>query len=223
MTDLEIRQQICEIGRRMYQNGFAAANDGNITVKVSEDVFWATPTGVSKGFMTTDMLIKVDGAGQVLEGRRSPSSELKMHLRVYRERPDAGAVVHAHPPKATGFAVAGIPLDQYITSEAIVLLGSVPIAEYGTPSTEEVPDAISKHLRHHDAMLLENHGALTIGHDLINAYYKMETLEHFAKICMNARQLGGAKELSMERIEQLMAVRKKLKIPGRHPGYRKYS
>lgn len=223
MNELEIKRQICEVGRRMYMKDFVAANDGNITVKVGNNEFLATPTGVSKGFMTTDMIIKVNAKGEVLEGTLRPSSELKMHLRVYAERPDAGAVVHAHPPTATGFAVAGIPLDQYITSEAIVILGSVPIAPYATPSTNEVPESISRYLPNHDAILLENHGALTIGHDVMSAYFKMESLEFFAKISITAAQLGGAKELSRDRIERLIELRRKLNIPGRHPGYKKYS
>lgn len=218
MSDYEIKKEICEIGKRIYNKGFVAANDGNITVKVNDNEFWATPTGVSKGYMTPDMLIKVDRDGRVLEGTWKPSSELKMHLRVYKERPDAGAVVHAHPPTATGFAIARIPLDQYIMPEAIISLGTVPIAEYGTPSTDEIPDAVSKYLQDHDAILLENHGALTVGTDLLNAYFKMETLEFYAKLSLIARQLGGAQELSGEQVEKLMEIRKKMNIKGRHPG-----
>ncbi|MDK2800506.1 MAG: L-fuculose-phosphate aldolase [Clostridiales bacterium] len=221
MSDFEIKQEICEIGRRMYQKGFVAANDGNITVKVKDNEFWATPTGVSKGYMTPDMLIKVDGEGKVLEGTWKPSSELKMHLSIYKERPDVGAVVHAHPPTATGFAIAGIPLDKYTMPEAIIFLGSVPIAEYSTPSTDEVPEVVRKYLPDHDAILLENHGAITVGHDLINAYFKMETLEFFAKVSLVAKQLGSERELSPDRVEKLMEIRKKMNISGRHPGYRK--
>lgn len=217
-SDYEIKKEICEIGKRIYNKGFVAANDGNITVKVKDNEFWATPTGVSKGYMTPDMLIKVNAEGKVLEGTWKPSSELRMHLRVYRERPDVGAVVHAHPPTATGFAIAGIPLDKYTMPEAIIFLGSVPIAEYGTPSTDEIPDAISKYLQNHDAVLLENHGALTVGHDLLSAYFKMETLEFFAKISLVARQLGGEKELNCNQVEKLMEIRKKFNVPGKHPG-----
>jgi L-fuculose-phosphate aldolase len=219
-SEFKIKQDICEIGRRMYEKNFVAANDGNITVKVNDNEFWATPTGVSKGFMTPDMLIKVNMEGKVLEGTWKPSSELKMHLRVYKERPDVGAVVHAHPPTATGFAVAGIPLNKYIMPEAVIFLGSVPIAEYGTPSTDEVPNAISKYLQTHDAILLQNHGALTVGQDLFSAYFKMETLEFYARVSLIARQLGGEKELSPDQVEKLMEIRKKFNIPGRHPGYK---
>jgi len=219
-SDFEIKKEICEIGRRIYQNGFVAANDGNITVKISDNEFWATPTGVSKGYMTPDMLIKVDGNGKVLEGTWKPSSELKMHLRVYKERPDVRSVVHAHPPTATGFAIAHIPLDKYTMPEAIISLGSVPIAPYGTPSTDEIPDAVSKYLQNYDAVLLENHGALTVGADLMTAYFKMESLEFYAKLTLVARQLGGEKELSCENLEKLMEVRKKFNLPGKHPGCR---
>ena len=129
----EIKKEICEIGRRIYEKGFVAANDGNISVKVGPNEFYCTPTGVSKGYMTPDMIIRIDGEGKKIEGKLNPSSEIKMHLRVYRDRPDVNAVVHAHPPTATAFAVANIPLDKYILPEAILTVGTVPICEYGTP------------------------------------------------------------------------------------------
>ena len=149
--------------------------------------------------MNPQMIIKVNMDGEVLSGDLKPSSELKMHLRVYKERPDVRSVIHAHPPTATGFAVAGIPLVRCILPEVIISLGSIPIAEYGTPSTEEIPDAIMKYLTDCDAVLLANHGALTVGTDLFNAYFKMETLEHFAKISLVARQLGGNKSFPKNR------------------------
>ena len=213
-----IKELICEIGRRIYTNGYVAANDGNISVKISDNELYTTPTGISKGFMTTDMIIKVDRDGNVLEsGGLKPSTELKMHLRVYRERPDVNAVVHAHPPTATGFAVARIPLDKLIMPEAVVYLGTVPVVPYGTPSTNEIPDALSPFLQKYDSFLLENHGALTVGADLTSAYFKMETMEHYAKVSLTAHQLGGAKELSAEQVQQLMDIRRTFNIPGRHP------
>lgn len=218
MTDFEVKRDICEIGRRIYVNGFVAANDGNITVKVGENQFWATPTGVSKGFMTPDMLVKVDSDCKVLEGTWKPSSELKMHMRVYKERPDVKSVIHAHPPTATGFAIARIPLDKFTMPEAIIFLGTVPLTEYGTPSTDEIPDAVSKYLQNHDAFLLENHGALTVGVDLNTAFFKMETLEFYAKISLVARQLGGENELNCEQVNKLMDIRRAFKVPGKHPG-----
>lgn len=221
LNEQAIKEEICEIGKRIYMNGFVAANDGNITVKVDENVFFATPTGVSKGYMTPDMIIKVDAEGNILEGNLRPSSELKMHLRVYRERSDIRSVVHAHPPTATGFAIAGIPLDKYIMPEAVIYLGTVPIVDYGTPSTDEIPNALSKYLQSYDAFLLENHGSLTIGNSLMNAYFKLETLEFFAKISLTARQLGGEKELNDQQMVKLMQVREAFKIEGKHPGYDK--
>lgn len=217
-SEFQLKEDICEVGRRIYQNGYVAANDGNITVRLGEDEVLTTPTGVSKGFMTPDMLIKVNMKGEVISGRLRPSSELKMHLRVYRERPDVGSVIHAHPPTATGFAVAGIPLDKCVLPEVIIALGSIPIAEYGTPSTDEIPDAIMEYLANCDAVLMANHGALTVGTDLFNAYFKMETMEHFAKISLVARQLGQELELPRHQVEKLMEVREKLGVKGKNPG-----
>ena len=150
-----------------------------------------TPTSVCKGFMTPDMMCITDLDGRKIAGERNPSSEIQMHLEVYRQRPDVQAVVHAHPPIATGFAVAGIPLDRAVLAEVVTTLGSMPIAEYATPSTNELPDAVRKYVKAHDGMLLANHGALTLGTDVFGAYYKMETIEHFAKISLVARLLGG--------------------------------
>lgn len=219
-SEYEVKQMICDIGKRIYMNGFVAANDGNITVKISDNEIITTPTGVSKGFMTPDMLIKVNLNGEILShsGKYKPSSELKMHLRVYKERPDVKSVVHAHPPYATSFAIAGIPLTKAIMPEAIISLGCVPIAEYGTPSTDEIPDAVSKYLQHYDAVLLENHGALSYGADLLTAYYKMESLEFYAKLTFISTLLGGPKELSPSQVDKLYEIRKKLGVGGRHPG-----
>jgi L-fuculose-phosphate aldolase len=151
-------------------------------------------------------------------GKYKPSSEVKMHLRVYAERPDVNSVVHAHPPYGTSFAIAGIPLSKPIMPEAVIALGCVPIAEYGTPSTNEIPDAISKYLQNYDALLLENHGALTYGQDLITAYYKMESLEFYAKLTFISTMLGGPKELNNEQVQGLIDIRNQFKLPGRHPG-----
>ena len=213
----EIKKEICEMGRRVYENGFVAANDGNISVKVSDNESYCTPTGVSKGFMTPDMIIKIDANGNKLEGKLNPSSEIKMHLRVYRERPDVRAVVHAHPPVATAFTVAGIPLNQYILPEAVLSLGDVPTCEYGTPSTEEIPDAVSKHLQYFDAVLLENHGALAYSDSLLNAYHKMESVEFYAQLLFLSRQLGGPKELSDAQVKRLYEIRRQFGLPGKHP------
>ncbi|GEA14221.1 MAG: L-fuculose-phosphate aldolase [Moorella sp. (in: firmicutes)] len=217
-SEYQIRQDICEVGRRIYAKGFVASNDGNISVRIGENEVLTTPTGVSKGFMTPDMIIKVDLEGRKIAGNLKPSSEIKMHLDVYRHRPDVRAVVHAHPPVATAFAVAGIPLDKPVLPEIIITLGAVPIAKYGTPSTEEIPLAVREYLDKYDAVLLENHGALTMGTDVYNAFYKMESIEHFAKISLAARQLGGERVLPCEEVEKLLQIREKLGVSGRHPG-----
>ena len=221
MSPYEIKKEICEIGRRIYMNGFVAANDGNISVKVSENEYYCTPTGVSKGFMTPDMIIKIDADGNKLEGKLNPSSEIKMHMRVYRERPDVNAVVHAHPPTATAYAVAGIPLDKYLLPEAILVLGDVPICKYGTPSTMEIPDSLEPYIQTHDAFLLQNHGALTVGCNLTKAFFVMEEVEFSAKIALMAQQLGNQNELTCDELAKLMELRVKMQIPGKHPGCKK--
>lgn len=218
-SEEDIKKEICEIGVRIYNKGMVAANDGNISVKLNDNEFLCTPTGVSKGFMTPDYICKVDKDGKVIEasGNYRPSSEIKMHMRVYKERPDVTAVVHAHPMYATAFAIAGIPLTQPIMPEAVITLGSVPIAEYGTPSTEEIPEAVSKYLPYYDAVLLENHGALTYADSLLLAYHKMESLEFYAQLLFLSRQLGGPQELSETRVKKLYEIRKQFGMTGRHP------
>lgn len=206
-TDEQIRADIVEVGRRLWDRGFVASNDGNISVRVADDRLITTPTGVSKGFMTPDMMVETDLSGRRLSGERSASSELKMHLEVYRNRPDVRAVVHAHPPTATGFAVAGVPLDRAVLAEVITTLGSIPIAEYATPSTDELPAAIRKYISAHDGLLLANHGALAVAGDLMAAYYRMETIEHFAKISLVARSLGREHLLSRQEVDRLQGLR----------------
>lgn len=220
----ELKEQIIDICHRLWQKGWVAANDGNITVKVGENRYLATQTGVSKAFITPDKIGVIDGGFNVIDGAEGfrPSSEVKMHLRCYKERPDVGAVVHAHPPASTGFACAHVPLDDYCMIETVLSIGSVPIAPYGTPSTYEVPDAIAPYLPEHDAILLENHGALTVGADLITAYYRMETMELQAQISLNARLLGGAVDISRENIDRLIRMRPQYGVTGKHPGYKKY-
>ncbi len=203
----QLRHDIVEVGRRLYQRGYVASNDGNVSVRLGDDRVLATPTGVSKGFMTPDMMVITDMAGTKVSGARHASSELKMHLAVYRLRPDVQAVVHAHPPLATGFAVAGIPLDRAVLAEVITTLGSIPIADYATPSTAELPAAVSKYIQAHDGLLLANHGALTAGRDLFGAYYKMETIEHFAHISLVARVLGRERVLSRDEVMRLQGLR----------------
>jgi L-fuculose-phosphate aldolase len=209
MTTAEsaLRADIVEVGRRMYARGYTASNDGNISVRLGGDRLLMTPKSVCKGFMTPDMMCITDLDGRKLQGDRDPSTEMLMHLEVYRQRPDAQAVVHAHPPIATGFAVAGIPLNRAVLAEVLTTLGSIPIAEYATPSTQELPDAVRKYIKAHDGMLLANHGALTVGADLYAAYYKMETIEHFAKISLVARLLGRENLIAREEVERLQELR----------------
>lgn len=180
-SDAEAKSMIIEIGRRMYEKGFVSANDGNISILVDENVLWTTPTMVSKGFMTEEMLVKVDLEGNRLEGEYEPSSELKMHLRVYRENPTVRAVTHAHPPYSTAFAIANIPLEEPFLAEAITNLGKVPVAPYATPGTQQVPDSITPYCKDHNAVLLQNHGALTWGSSALEAYYRLESLEFYAR------------------------------------------
>jgi L-fuculose-phosphate aldolase len=203
----QVCADIVEVGRRLYARGYTASNDGNISVRLDPGRILTTPKSVCKGFMTADMMVAVDPDGRKIEGARDASSELKMHLEVYRNRPDVNAVVHAHPPLATGFAVAGIPLDRAVLAEVVTTLGSIPIADYATPSTDELPAAVRQHIKAHDGLLLANHGALTVGHDLFAAYYKMETVEHFAKISLVARLLGGERLLSQQEVQRLQGLR----------------
>jgi L-fuculose-phosphate aldolase len=212
-----LRADIVEIGRRLYARGYCASNDGNISVRLDERRVLATPKSVSKGYMTPDMMVVTDMSGKKMAGDREASSELLMHLAVYRNRPDAHAVVHAHPPLATGFAVAGIPLDRAVLAEVITTLGSIPIADYGTPSTPELAQAIERYIKAHDGLLLANHGALTVGHELYATYYKMETIEHFAKISLVARLLGRERLLSRDEVDRLQQLRGKYGIAAPAP------
>lgn len=224
LSYMELREQICDVCHKMWQMGWAAANDGNVSARLPDGTFLTTPTGISKSFVTPEKLVHIDKDCNILEAEEGyrPSSEVKMHLRCYQEREDVGAVVHAHPPVATGFAVANKALDDYSMIETVLTLGSIPVTPYATPSTYEVPDAIAPYLGEHDALLLQNHGALTVGKDVVTAYYRMETLEQFAKISLNAHLLGGAQELSRENIDRLISMRKAYGLTGRHPGYKKY-
>ncbi|MBG9586135.1 class II aldolase/adducin family protein [Cytobacillus firmus] len=213
LNDQEAKELICEIGRRIYNKNFVAANDGNISIKVNDRELWTSPTGVSKGFLTPDMMVKMDLSGNVLEGELKPSSEVKMHLRVYQENTEAKAVVHAHPPVATSFAIAGISLEKPVSPEAIVLLGKVPVAPYATPGTQEVPDSIAPYCRDYNAVLLANHGALTWGRNITEAFFRMESLEHYALMLMYSEHIiQKSNELNTEQIAELITIREKMGI-----------
>jgi len=213
MDDFEAKKHIIEVGKRMYLRGLVAANDGNISIKVGPNAIWVTPTGVSKGYMEPEMLVKLDLNGKLISGSNKQSSEVMMHLRVYNENPDIMAVVHAHPPVATSFSIAGIKLDRAILTEAVVNLGSVPIAPYATPGTQEVPDSIAPFCRTHNAVLLANHGALTWGKEIYEAYFRLESLEYYAMVMMYTNNiLGKVNELSCNQVCKLMEIREKLGI-----------
>ena len=220
----KIREEICDVCTKLWQRGIVAANDGNVSVLLPDGSIICTPSGISKAAITPEMLLHVEQDLTVLsalEGMK-PSSELKMHIRCYQERPDVKAVVHAHPPIATSFASIGKGLDDYKVMETIVQLGAVPVAPYAKPSSDEVPDSIAPFLKDHDAVLLANHGALTVGDSLKTAYFRMETLEMFAKTSLYMKLLGGGDDLPKDKIDELLDLRENgYHIQGRHPGYEK--
>ena len=208
MTFQEEREAVCRVGKLLYDRGYVAANDGNISVRVGAGRLLITPSGVSKGRMTPDMLLVTDLDGTVIEGNRHPSSEGKMHLEVYRGRPDVNAVVHAHPPVSTAFAVCRRGLETPYLSELVAGLGQVPCTpSFAMLSTEEVPQSVRPYLADHTALLLANHGALAWGGDLWEAFDRLETVEHTAKIVLNAQLLGGGIPLTEEEVVRLQGLR----------------
>ena len=209
----QLKKEIVEVGRRTYERGYVASNDGNISARVDDKKVLITPTGVSKGYMKPEDLVLVDYDGTVQSQGKRPSSEVFMHLRIYRERPDVNSVCHAHPIHATGHAVAGLSLEKCVLPEVIIVLGGVPLVEYGEPGTDDFFEPVLKYLQDHDAFLLANHGALTIGPDVLNAYHKMETLEHFAHISYIAQQLGGVNVLPKDDVQRLMDARARYGVP----------
>lgn len=208
-SEQEYKEKIVEIGHRLYQRGLIVAGDGNISVRVSDGIL-TTPRSVCKGFLSPDMIVKMslDGTKKI-SGSYNASTELSMHLLIYQMRPDISAVVHAHPPCGTGYAAAGLPLDKALISEVILTLGCVPIADYGTPSTNELTDAMKPLVKNHDALLMANHGAVAYGSTLESAYGRMETLEHFARISLVAKLLGREIELGREEIDKLVDLRER--------------
>jgi L-fuculose-phosphate aldolase len=217
MNESELNSLIIEIGKRLWTRGFVAANDGNISVRINLDEILITPTGVSKGFMTPEMILKLDLSGERITEHPvyKPSSETKMHLEIYQQREDIQAVVHAHPPYATSFAVSGMAPNPCVLPEAVLTLGAVPIASYGTPSTQKIPESIRSLVDQTDAILLANHGALIMGESLTAAFHRMETLEHVSQITFLAMQTGRVNIIPQDEIDKLMEIRKQMKIPGR--------
>jgi L-fuculose-phosphate aldolase len=206
MDEQTARREIVRVGQLMYERSYVVSSDGNLSVRLDDGRIVATPTMTSKGRMTEDSLAVTDMQGKSLNDRKA-SSELEMHLLIYRERSDIKAVCHAHPPHGTAFAVAGLAIDQPILSEVILTLGCVPLAEYGTPSTAELTEAMRPLVKHHNALLMANHGAVAYGADIWQAFDRLETLEHTAKIAILSRMLGGSKNLSKDAIEKLINVR----------------
>lgn len=204
---MSLKSEIIEAGRRLYTAGLVASNDGNISVIDEDGTVITTPSGVSKGFMTEDMLVRTDMDGKILEGGMKPSSELKMHLAIYRENPAIRAVVHAHPPLATTFASAGIPLDKAILQETVVQLGIVPIAPYAVPGTQALADSCAPFCRDYNAVLLEYHGVTTWGRDIKQALHRMESTEYYAKISMLLRTMGAERPMTQAQIDGLLAIR----------------
>lgn len=202
----EQRETLCRICHLLYDRGHAVGHDGNVSLRVGEDRLLITPSGVCKGRMEPDMLVVCGLDGAVLEGERYPSSEIAMHLEVYRQRPDVGAVVHAHPPAATAFAVCRKPLTRAYLIETVSGLGEVPVAPFAMPSTREVPECIRPYVAGHSALLLANHGALTWGRDLWEAFDRMEILEQTAKIYAQVQLLGDGVELTAEEQARLLSL-----------------
>lgn len=211
MKEEELREAVCEIGRRMWERGMASANSGNISARLDPETVIITPTLVSKGFMRPGQLLAMNLQGEVLRGEGFPTSETPMHLALYREREGIGGVVHAHPPIATAFAVAGRALDLHLVPEAVVFLGEVPLVPFQPPGSQELAAAIIPYLDDYDAVLLENHGVICWGADLEQAYHRLETVEFSAAVTLYAQILGGARELPEEHLRNLLAVRRMMK------------
>jgi L-fuculose-phosphate aldolase len=206
-TDVEARRDIVEVGRRLYQRGLVAANDGNISARVSDGALWATTSGVSKGFLTESDLVKLDLDGTVLEGGGRASSEIQMHLGIYRRAPTVTGVCHAHPPVATTFAAAGIPLDRALLQEAVLLLGVIPVAPYAPPGSAELAQGAAAYCPDYNGVLLEHHGAVAWGDSVLQALFRMESIEYNATVLLYARLLGLERPLDSGRIDELIALR----------------
>ena len=211
-SERQHREDICRFGKMLHERSYVAATDGNLSVRLDSDTILCTPTMMSKGMMEPEDLVVVNMAGRRVSGRRNVSSEIAMHLLIYRLRPDAHGIVHAHPPTATGYAAAGLPLNQALVSEIVISLGCIPLARYATPGTAELTQALEPLVPNYDAILMANHGVATYGSDLLQAYMKMETVEHFACITMVTHLLGRQQLLSDEDVRKLVVAREKYGI-----------
>ncbi len=211
-TEQEHRQDLLRICRLVYDKGWVAMNDGNVSIRLDENRILCTPTAVSKGLVEPEDLIVCDMTGKKVEGRKEGTSEIAMHITVYSLRPDIRSVVHAHPPTATGFASAGRALDKALLPEVVIQLGAVPLAAYGLPGTSALSDGMLPYIPQYDAMLLENHGCTAYGRDVWEAFFRMEMVEHFARITFVAEMLGGARALPREEVEKLFAARARYNV-----------
>jgi L-fuculose-phosphate aldolase len=209
MREWEARELLCEIGRRVWQRQYVAGTDGNFSVRLDRNVILATPTLVSKGFMQPEDMVKLDLDGAVIEGRKKPTSEIQIHLLIYRERGDVNAVVHAHPPHASAYAVVGAPIPKCVLPEVEVFVGEVPITEYATPGSREIAERLKQYLPGRTTFLLGNHGAVTVGSDLIEAYHRLEIIDQYCRILLLAQQLGGARRLTREQMKHIYALKEK--------------
>ncbi len=216
-TEDELRREIIEIGRWLHQFGYVTGYDGNVSARLDNRRILCTPTTICKGMMAVDDLIIVDYEGKKISGRRNVTSEIAMHLLIYKRRPDVHGVVHAHPPTATGYAAAGLSLNKALVSEVVLSLGCIPLARYGTPGTPELTEALRPLVSSYDAILMANHGVVTCGPDLMRAYFKMETVEHFAKISLVTELLGRQVLLSGTDVDKLLAARQSYFGPGTPP------
>ena len=206
-TEREHAADIVRVGKLVFDKGWVAANDGNISIRLDDERIMCTPTGVSKGMLHVDDIIIVDYAGEKISGRMERTSEILMHLKIYEIRPDVDSVVHAHPPVATGFAAAGRALNTALLPEVVIGLGCVPLAEYGLPGTDALTEPMLPLIPKYDALLLGNHGAVSYGKDVLQAYFRMETVEHFARINFVAEMLGGARALPRLEVDKLFESR----------------
>ena len=208
-SEVELRQQIADFSRMCYQKNYLAATDGNLSVRLTDGNVLCTPTRINKGFVRPQDPVVVNMDGELVRGERKASSEIAMHTLIYRLRSDVNAVVHCHPQASTAYAAAGIPLNKALISEVVLALGCIPIADYGTPGTPELTEALTPFVEHYDALLMANHGVVTYGEDLMDAYNRMDTVEHFAKISIYTKILGKEQLLSSEDVEKLWVQRQK--------------
>jgi L-fuculose-phosphate aldolase len=214
-TEKEYREDLVRVCRLVYDKGWVAMNDGNVSIRLENDCILCTPTAISKGSVTLDDIIVCDMTGKKLAGHRERTSEIMMHLTIYEKRPDVRSIVHAHPPVATGFAAAGRALDKALLPEVVIHLGAVPLAAYGLPGTPALSEGMMPYLQNYDALLLENHGCTAWGQDVWQAFYRMEMVEHFARITFVAEMLGGARCLPREEVEKLFAARSRYNVNSR--------